>query len=100
LGELRRNLAAAGATREDLQSVDEVARALRELRGGLEGDPAELQSLAAAALEKIQNLELDLRRRVDTTSDQLFLSGSDEVPTRFQALVDEYFRNLSRKGGG
>jgi hypothetical protein len=99
LQDLRENLAGAGATREDLQSVDDVARALRALGGSLEGDPGELQALAAAALERIQKLELDLRRRVDTTSDQLFLSGSDEVPTRFQSLVDEYFRNLSRKGG-
>jgi hypothetical protein len=34
---------------------------------------------------------------VDTTSDQLFLSSTEEVPDRYRPLVDDYHRELSRR---
>jgi len=96
---LREDLREAGAEQGDLRTIDEVAAALRALGDTLDGEPAELQALAAEALEKMQKLELDLRRRVDTTSDQLFLSGSEDVPESSKSLIFEYFRSLSRKTG-
>jgi hypothetical protein len=98
---LRNQMQEAGASRQELQAVDDVLKALQALdRAGASGDIAGLQQLSAAALQNMQKLELDLRRRVDTTSDQLFLSGSEDVPTTFRSLVDEYFRSLSKKGSG
>lgn len=100
LGDLRRQLQGAGGEVRDLQSIDEVAKALREMTNEhLVGDPTGLQQLAQSALEKLQRIERDLRRRTDTTNDQLFLSGADEAPVQYRPLVDEYFRELSKKSG-
>ncbi|MEZ5317750.1 MAG: hypothetical protein R2752_10150 [Vicinamibacterales bacterium] len=63
-------------------------------------NPQGLAQLSGEALEKLKKLEFDLRKRVDTTNDQLFLSGSEDVPAPYQAVISEYFRNLSRKTGG
>jgi hypothetical protein len=56
-----------------------------------------LQALSATALDRMKKLEFELRQRVDTTSDQLYLSSMEEVPDRYQALVDQYHRELSRR---
>ena len=40
-----------------------------------------------------------MRKKVDTTNEQLFLSGSDEVPPKYKELIQEYHRALSKKGG-
>lgn len=52
--------------------------------------------LSAAALDRMKKLEFDLRRRTDTTSDELYLSGSEDAPARYRSLVDDYFRQLSQ----
>jgi hypothetical protein len=97
--EFRRQLEAAGAERGDIQAVDEVVRALRAMAaaGSGEGTLANLQSLSATALDKLKKLEFELRQRVDTTSDQLYLSSTEEVPDRYRPLVDDYHRELSRR---
>ncbi len=58
-----------------------------------------LQELSAAALDQMKKLEFDLRKRTDTTSDSLFLSGSEDVPPRYRDMVNEDTRELSRKSG-
>jgi hypothetical protein len=58
---------------------------------------ANLESLSATALDGLRKLEFELRQRVDTTSDQLFLSSTEEVPDRYRPLVDDYHRELSRR---
>ena len=78
-----------------MRAVDDVLRSLRELSTNAEGAPTGLSELSAAALEQIRRLEFDLRRRTDTTSDELYLAGRDDAPVRYRALVDEYFRALS-----
>jgi len=89
----------AGATERDLQAMDDVMRGLREM-GQQRADTnfAGLGALSAAALEKLQKLELELRKRTDTTSNELYLSGADQAPPKYRPLVDEYYRELSRKG--
>ena len=62
-------------------------------------DPNALQALQANALEKIQKVELDLRKRLDRTSDQLFLNGTQDVPPSAKALVDEYYKRIGKGGG-
>jgi len=97
---LRRQLAQAGGNARDLQSVDEVLRALRAMSGDqVNVNPSGLQELSAAALDKMKKLEFDLRKRTDTTSDEMYLSGADEAPTKYRPLVDEYFRELSKRSG-
>ena len=63
-------------------------------------DPNALSQLTAAAADKIKQVELELRKKVDTANQQLFLNGHDEVPSAFQKLVEEYYKSLSKKGGG
>jgi hypothetical protein len=100
---VRRQLQQAGISGRDLQPVDEVVKALRALGDEKAyGDPAGLQDLYATALDKYKKLEYDLRKRTDTSNQQLYLSGSENVPPNFKSLVEEYSRQLSRKpvGGG
>lgn len=59
-----------------------------------------LAELSATALEKLKKLEFDLRKRTDTTSDQLFLSGSEDIPAPFRSVINEYYRRLAKKQGG
>jgi hypothetical protein len=100
LQNLRRQLQGAGANAKDLQSIDEVVKGLKTL----DNDKAysDLRSLQteAQALDTLKKVEYDMRKRMDTSNQQLFLSGSDEVPAQFRDLVQQYYRALSKKGGG
>jgi hypothetical protein len=94
---LRRQLQASGGRRQDLAAMDDVIRALRELdRQGMKADPRELAELSTAALDKLRKLEFELRKRTDTTSDALYLSGADDAPPQYRSLIDEYYRALSK----
>jgi hypothetical protein len=98
--DLRKSLQQAGANQKDLQSVDDIAKSLKAMDNDKAvADPRQLQELSAAALDKLSKLELDLRKRVDTSNDDLTLSGSEEMPTGFKDLVQEYYRTLSKKAG-
>jgi hypothetical protein len=94
---LRRQLQASGSQRQDLATMDDVIRALRALDSqGMKTDPRELADLSTAALDKLRKLEFELRKRTDTTSDELYLSGSDDAPPQYRSLIDEYYRALSK----
>jgi hypothetical protein len=98
---VRRQLQQAGVASKDLTPVDDVVKALRDLgdEKKLE-NPAGLQELYQTAVDRFKVLEFEIRKRVDTTNDQLFLSGSEAVPPSFKSLIEEYYRALSKKGGG
>ena len=101
--DLRQRLQQSGATGKDLQAVDDIVKALRAMDSDrATNDPAILQGLSATALDKLTKFEWDLRKRVDTSNDQLYLSGSDEVPATYKDLIEQYYRALSKKkaGGG
>jgi hypothetical protein len=92
---------AAGADGQSVRSVDDVVKGLRDV--GAERGPGNSQAIAAAldqALSKMQKVEYDLRKKVDTGNEQLFLSGSDEVPSQYRPAVESYYRALSKKNGG
>ena len=97
---LRNLLGQAGLT-DDVRAVDDLIRSLRDLeRGQAYDNLTNLQELQSAALTRAQQLELNLRQRLDTGNDQLFLSGSEDVPPQFRSLIEDYYRRLSRKAGG
>jgi hypothetical protein len=96
----RRELQQSGGSADDLQNVDQILRDLRAASNGQVGqNAAGLQQLLASALDKMKKLEFDLRKRTDTTSDQLFLSAGDDVPPKYRDSVSEYTRELSRRSG-
>jgi hypothetical protein len=95
--EFRNQLQASGGSRQDLQVVDEVIRALGTLANQLEsGEYEGLNDLTAAALDKLKKLEFDIRQRTDKSSNQLYVAGADEAPSQYRAMVNDYFSSLSR----
>ena len=58
-------------------------------------DAEELLRRQTYVLEQLKRFEYQLRREVDGESEELFLAGSDEVPTGFRDLIDEYFKALA-----
>jgi len=88
--DLRRRLAQAGVNPKDLDAV------ARELRSMDLGDPKGLQQLKAS-VDRLKRFEFDLRKKVGGDSQQLFLSGSDEVPPGFRQAIEEYYRSLAKK---
>jgi hypothetical protein len=57
--------------------VDEVIKSLRSMgAGGGSADPRGLQQLAGTALDKAKKLDFDLRKRTDTSTDQMFLAAT------------------------
>jgi len=94
---LRQALQQAGVNAQDL---DEVVRRLRQLDSeNAFGDPLGVQELTTAALEKLKKFEFDLRKKLDQSSNALFLNGNEEIPANFRNLVEEYYRSLAKKGG-
>jgi outer membrane protein OmpA-like peptidoglycan-associated protein len=101
--ELRRQLQqGAGMDPADLHSVDDVVNGLRSLAAlGNNADPRSIEQLTSQALEKMQKVEYDIRKKVDQSNQQLFLAGSDEIAPQFKKPVDDYFHALSNsKAGG
>lgn len=97
---LRNALGNAGASREDMASLEQVLNNLKSLGSpNAYNDPATTQELAAKAMEKLQTVEFNLRKKAEK-SNQLFLNGSDQVPPAFRGSVEEYYRSLAKKGGG
>jgi hypothetical protein len=61
-----------------------------------------MQQLMATALDKMKKLEYDLRKRADTANEQLYISGSEDIPKAWEAIINEYYRTIGKgkKGGG
>ncbi len=100
---LRQRLQQSGATGKDLQSVDEVVKLLRGMDSDkASNDPRGIQELAATALDKLTKFEWDLRKRVDTSNDALYLNGTEDAPSAYKDMIEQYYRALSKKkaGGG
>jgi len=82
----------------DQQQLGEVISALRQLdQEDVYLDLAELNRLQSQIVEGLKQLEFGLRRELEGEGqDRVFVTGSDEVPTGFRNLVDEYYKALSR----
>jgi hypothetical protein len=95
---LRQALQQAGVPAKDLE---EVARQLRQLDSETAfKDPLGLQEITNAALETLKKFEFDLRKKLDKSSNTLFLNGNEEIPANFRNLIEEYYKSLAKKGGG
>lgn len=94
---LRQQLQQSGVPANDL---DDVVRLLRQLSGDYAGrDPLGMQELTASALETLKKFEFELRKKLDQSSNALYLNGNEEIPSSFRDLVQEYYRSLAKKGG-
>ena len=60
-------------------------------------DPQNLAELQASALDKMKKLEFAISKKVDGGDQPLSLSGSDEVPSGFRQMIEEYYRSLAKK---
>jgi len=60
-------------------------------------DPLGLADLTAQVANDIKMLEYVLRREADGDRPALQLSGSEELPPGYRAMVEEYYRTLGRK---
>jgi hypothetical protein len=95
---LRQALQQAGVPTKDLE---EVVRQLRQLDSETAfKDPLGVQELTNAALETLKKFEFDLRKKLDKSSNALFLNGNEEIPANFRNLIEEYYKSLAKKGGG
>ena len=75
-----------------------VSAGLRDQRDEPIDEIARLQTFVS---ENLKQFEYRLRREIEgDEADQLFLAGSDEVPSGFRDLIEEYFRSLSQEGPG
>jgi hypothetical protein len=84
------------------EQLNNVIAALRALdRDRVYTDVGEVARLQSQIIEGLKQLEFGLRRESEGNDrDRVFLSGSDEVPTGFRRLVEEYYKALSRQPGG
>ncbi len=97
--ELRETLEAEG---RDTRELEEAIQALEELVAPESyGDLPQVAFLQEQIRESLKRVEFVLRREVEgERPGQAALTGSDEVPPGFRRMVEEYFRNLARRGGG
>jgi hypothetical protein len=97
LAELRQELRGQAI---DTERIDEILQQLQALeRDRTFNDPAEVRRLQEAAIEGLKEFEYALRRELRGDEEgRLYLSGSQDVPSGFRELVEEYYRELSRDG--
>jgi len=81
----------------DAKELDEILKRLRELDSErVYKDAAELERLQTFVSEGLKRFEYNLRRKTGDEADRALVNGSDEVPAEFRALVEEYYRSLSK----
>jgi len=78
----------------DLGDIIQAMRLLDDPRAYQ--DVGEIVRLQTFVLEGLKRFEYRLRREVDGETDDLFLlAGTDEVPSEFRDLIEEYFKSLA-----
>ena len=82
----------------DVGDLNDVIQAMRQLDDPRVYQAAdEIARLQSFVLEGLKRFEYRLRREVDGDSDELFLAGSDDVPSEFRDLIEEYFKSLAEQ---
>ncbi|MYE92913.1 MAG: DUF4175 family protein, partial [Gemmatimonadetes bacterium] len=88
----------AGADPRELQAMIDAMRLLD--RQGTYADPEEVLRLQSELVQTIKQLEFRLRRELAAGDEErIFLYQSGDVPEEYRALVEEYYRALSRDEG-
>jgi hypothetical protein len=63
-------------------------------------EPLGLARLIGSVVEGLKSTEFALRRDLEGPDrEKLFLSGTQDLPPGWQALVEEYYRSLSKTPG-
>ena len=85
----------------DAKDLDEILDGLRQLDDEQASTriPEALARLESSVTDNIKRFEYTLRRRLDANANQVFLSGTDDVPEQYRKLVEQYYRSLSKGGG-
>ena len=97
---LRRELTGIGdGGNYGAERLDQVAAALRGLNPErLIGDPRGMEQLEAEVLDTLRELEFDLRRAFsDEEVADVLTTDAERAPEAYRSMVEEYFRNLSRR---
>ena len=79
----------------DLNEIIQAMQALDDPR--VYQSAEEIARLQTFVLEGLKRFEYRLRREVENDSEDLFLAGSDEVPSGFRDLIEEYFKSLAEQ---
>jgi hypothetical protein len=101
LQQLRQEFRSGEGGAENQQLLKDVDALLREMQGldprRFAGNPELVERLRTAVLPNLEQLELQLRRKLEEQSGgQVRSSGRDRVPAGYGDAVAEYFRRLSR----
>jgi len=97
--DLRNDLRAMGRPVEELDRVLESMARLDDR--GVVTDPRALAEIHQGMLDQLKRMEFALRREVEGGAGRNpTLTGSDDVPDGYRALVDEYYRALARGESG
>jgi hypothetical protein len=91
----RRALEEGGVSSADARSISERIASLSPSRAMK--DPLGVAELTAQIANDLKMLEFVLRREIEGKKPSLQLAGSEELPPGYRALVEEYYRSLSRK---
>jgi hypothetical protein len=96
--QLRRLL---GQQKIDAKELDEIIKGLRKLDDeSVYANPETVGRLEQSVTDNIKRFEYTLRRRLEQNTNEVFLSGTDDVPEQYRKLVEQYYRSLSKPGGG
>jgi hypothetical protein len=95
VADLRDRMRDMGQPINDLQAVLEGLDRLGDQ--GVLTNPDELAMIHEDMVDRLKRIEFGLRREVEGETDRrATLTGSDDVPDGYRALVEEYYRSLAR----
>ncbi len=84
----------------DAKDLDEILRAsASSTTRACIRIPKRWRASEQSVTDSIKRFEYTLRRRLDANANQVFLSGTDDVPEQYRKLVEQYYRSLSKAGG-
>jgi hypothetical protein len=82
----------------DVPDLNEIIRRMEEFdRKQIYLNPLGLEKLEEDVVADLKQFEYWLRRELEGVGEgELYLAGSDQVPSDYRQMVEEYFRSLSR----
>ncbi|HEY7818733.1 MAG TPA: hypothetical protein VIG29_10980, partial [Vicinamibacteria bacterium] len=82
----------------DVPDLNEIIRRMEEFdRKQIYLNPLGLEQLEEGVVADLKQFEYWLRRELEGIGEgELYLAGSDQVPSDYRQMVEEYFRSLSR----